>query len=119
MKNSGDLQSALRRRELVERLRAQRRQIERTVRASHEGGARRTAGFPRSRTMRLLLGEPVLIAAVSALAVRVFGRRAVTLIPSAFALVRIWRKAVSERSPAAAHESRRALPAVAAVPRVP
>lgn len=110
---------AARRRDLAERLRAQRRQIEQTI-SPAQGGARGGPGhFPRSRTLRLLLGEPVLIGAVAALATRVLGRRAVALIPTAFALLRVWRKTMRDRAAAAPVPVRQVPPAPAAVAKLP
>ncbi|HZR35438.1 MAG TPA: hypothetical protein VFA75_08685 [Nevskia sp.] len=50
-----------------------------SVRLARVGGD----GFPRSRTMRLLIGQPLLLAGLSALAMRVLGPRAMRLLPLA------------------------------------
>lgn len=48
---------------------------------TQERPARQQAGnFPRSQTMRLLLSEPMLMAGISALAVRLLGHRAMDLL---------------------------------------
>lgn len=78
--------------ELLRRLEQQRRRIDQLLSPGEPAVARLArsgqGGFPRSHTMRLILSEPLLLAALSAVAMRLVGQRAMNLLPLAASVAR-------------------------------
>lgn len=80
------------RRELLRELEQHRQRIEAVLSPEQPAGARLArmgqGGFPRSHTMRLILSEPLLMAAVSGLAVKLVGQRAAAALPLAVSVAK-------------------------------
>jgi hypothetical protein len=84
-----------RRAELLDRLEAQRRDIQSALPAAL-APPHLSAEFPRSQTVRLVMTEPALLAMLSSLVVPLLGKRLPRLLrvlPVVFAAIRIGRLA--------------------------